>query len=72
MISLILRRCGDDLTRKNLLDKATHLREAKVPMVQEGCDIYNSPESYLAYHNLQLAQFDGNNWIALKFMPTTN
>jgi len=72
MVSLVLKRCGDILTRKNLLEKATHLQEAKVPMVLEGCDIYNSPDNYLAYHNLQLAQFDGNSWVALKFIRTTN
>ena len=72
MISLILRRCGDNLTRENLLNKATHLKEAKVPMVLDGSDIYNSPENYLAYHNLQLARFNGKNWAALKFMATTN
>lgn len=72
MISRVLERCGDDLTRDNLLDKATHLSEAKVPMVLDGSEISNSPESYLAYHNLQLARFDGQNWVALKFMPTSN
>lgn len=41
-------------------------------MVLDGSDIYNSPENYLAYHNLQLAQFDRQNWVALKFVPTTN
>ena len=43
-----------------------------VPMALDGMRIFNSPDNYLAYHNLLLAQFDGNNWVSLKDMPTTN
>jgi branched-chain amino acid transport system substrate-binding protein len=72
MVALVLKRCGDDLSRENLLKQATNLRETKVPMVLDGMRIFNSPENYLAYHNLLLAQFDGNSWVSLKDMPTTN
>lgn len=72
MVALMLKRCADDLSRENLLKQATTLSETKVPMVLDGIRIFNSPESYLAYHNLLLAQFDGNNWVSLKDMPTTN
>jgi branched-chain amino acid transport system substrate-binding protein len=72
MVALVLKRCGDDLSRENLLKQATTLGETKVSMVLDGIRIFNSPENYLAYHNLLLAQFDGNNWVSLKDMPTTN
>jgi branched-chain amino acid transport system substrate-binding protein len=72
MVALVLERCGGDLSRENLLKKATNLREAKVPMVLDGMQIFNSPENYLAYHNLLLAQFDGNSWVSRKDLPTTN
>jgi len=72
MISLVLRRCGDDLSRENLLVQATNISESKVPMVLEGLRIFNSPTNYLAYHSLQLAQFDGKHWVSLGDTPTTN
>ena len=72
MVALMLKRCGDDLSRENLLKQATNLKETKVPMVLDGMRIFNSPENYLAYHNLLLAQFNGNYWVSLKDMPTTN
>jgi len=65
MICLVLRRCGDDLSRENLLVQATNIKEPKVPMVLEGLRIFNSPTNYLAYHSLQLAQFDGKHWVSL-------
>jgi branched-chain amino acid transport system substrate-binding protein len=68
----MLKRCRDDLSRETLLKQATHLNETKVPMTLDGMRIFNSPENYLAYHNLLLAQFDGNSWVSLKDMPTTN
>jgi branched-chain amino acid transport system substrate-binding protein len=72
MISLVLRRCGNDLSRENLLVQATNINESKVPMVLEGLRIFNSPTNYLAYHSLQLAQFDGKHWVSLGDTPTTN
>jgi branched-chain amino acid transport system substrate-binding protein len=72
MVALVLKRCGDDLSRENLLKQATSLKEANVPMVLDGMRIFNSSDNYLAYHNLLLAQFDGSNWVSLKDMPTTN
>jgi len=52
----------DELTRENLLTQATHLRGLVPPMVIPGVEIYNSPSNYAAFHNMQLAQFDGSQW----------
>ncbi|GGC58807.1 ABC transporter substrate-binding protein [Chelatococcus reniformis] len=65
MITQVLRRCGDDLTRENLLKQATHLQRETPPMVIDGIPVYNSPTDYLAYHALQLARFNGTGWSPL-------
>jgi branched-chain amino acid transport system substrate-binding protein len=63
MIEQVLRRCGDELTRDNLLKQATTLRDIVPPLFVDGIKVYNSPTDYRAIHHLQLARFDGRTWI---------
>lgn len=64
-IALVLDRCGDDLTRENLLRQATHIAGMKLPMFLPGIEIRNSPEDYELYHHLRVARFDGEKWVLL-------
>ena len=59
MIEQVLKRCGDELTRENLLRQATTLKDIVPPMFIEGIGVYNSPTDYRAIHHLQLTRFDG-------------
>ncbi|MBS0220461.1 MAG: ABC transporter substrate-binding protein [Proteobacteria bacterium] len=59
MIAHVLHACGDNLTRENILKQATSLKDVKAPMVLPGITFSNSSADYLAYHALQLCQFDG-------------
>jgi ABC-type branched-subunit amino acid transport system substrate-binding protein len=65
MISRVLRACGDELTGENILKQATSLKEAVAPMLLPGITLSNSPDDYLAFHAMQLAQFDGTKFVAL-------
>ena len=65
MIEQVLKRCGDDLTRANLLKQATSLKDEKPPLYLDGIKVYNSPTDYRAVHNLQLSRFDGKRWVAM-------
>lgn len=65
MMEQVLKRCGDDLTRENLLKQATSLKDEKPPLFLDGIKVYNSPTDYRAIHNLQLSSFDGKRWIAM-------
>jgi branched-chain amino acid transport system substrate-binding protein len=64
MISRVLRACGDELTGENILKQATSLKEAVAPMLLPGITLSNSPDDYLAFHAMQLAQFDGTKFVA--------
>jgi ABC-type branched-subunit amino acid transport system substrate-binding protein len=64
-VALVLRRCGDDLTRENLLKQATTIRNARVAMLLPGIDLGNSPSDYALYHKLRLARFDGTRWVLI-------
>ncbi|MBV8191501.1 MAG: ABC transporter substrate-binding protein [Alphaproteobacteria bacterium] len=59
LIARVLGACGDELTRENVLKQATGLKNMAVPMLMSGITVTNSPDDYLAFHALQLCQFDG-------------
>ncbi|MFT3801979.1 MAG: ABC transporter substrate-binding protein [Burkholderiaceae bacterium] len=63
MIAYVLRQCGDDLTRENVLRIATHLKDVTPPMLMPGISLSNSPTDYTAYHRLALVRFDGKQWV---------
>ncbi|MCA1454255.1 ABC transporter substrate-binding protein [Bradyrhizobium sp. BRP22] len=63
MIEQVLKRCGNDLTRENLLKQATSLKGEQPPLFLDGIKVENSPTDYRAIHNLQISRFDGANWI---------
>jgi branched-chain amino acid transport system substrate-binding protein len=60
----VLRLCGDDLTRKNLLYEATHMRTIRVPMLLPGSTMNTSPTEYSPVKQMQLQRFDGTRWVA--------
>jgi len=61
-IEHVLGLCGENLTRENLLKQATNLKDFMPPLILRGVKVYNSPDSYDAFHSMQLAQFDGKQW----------
>jgi ABC-type branched-subunit amino acid transport system substrate-binding protein len=65
MIEQVLKRCGDELTRANLLRQATTLKDITPPMFIDGIGVYNSPTDYRAIHHLQLTRFDGTGLSAI-------
>lgn len=65
MIARVLKACGNDLTRDNILKHSTSLKDVVAPMLLPGITLTNSPDDYLAFHAMQLAQFDGEKFVAL-------
>src|ERR1700722_14027905 len=65
MIEQVLKRCGDDLTRENLLKQATSLKDEKPPLYLGGIKVHNSASDFRPVHILQLSRFDGKHWAAI-------
>jgi len=65
MITRVLKACGDNLARENILKLATSLKDVVAPMLLPGITLTNSPDDYLAFHAMQLAQFDGEKFVSL-------
>jgi branched-chain amino acid transport system substrate-binding protein len=61
----LLKSCGDNLTRQNILDKATHLRQVQVPMLLPGIRLNTSPDDYSPIKQMQLQRFDGSGWVKI-------
>jgi branched-chain amino acid transport system substrate-binding protein len=59
----ILRRCGDELTRANLMRQATSLKEVSNPMLLPGIKLNTSPTDYHPIEQMQMMRFDGTRWV---------
>jgi branched-chain amino acid transport system substrate-binding protein len=57
-----LKRCGDDLTRENLLKHATNMKGKHFKMMLPGIALSTSPEDYTPYQSLRMAKFEGASW----------
>jgi ABC-type branched-subunit amino acid transport system substrate-binding protein len=58
----VLKACGDELTRENVLKQATSIKDLQMPGLLPGVKLNNSRENYAMLHALQMVQFDGTQW----------
>ena len=61
-----LQRCGDNLTRENLLAQATRFNKERVGMLLPGIELTNSKENYAPYRSLRMAIFEKTSWKLLE------
>lgn len=61
----VLKHCGDNLTRANLVTQATHVSDLVLPMLLPGVTMTYTPTEYVPFRKLQLEQFDGQRYRAL-------
>lgn len=59
----ILRRCGDDLTRANVLKQAIGLNGFRAPHMLPGVSFSYTADSYTPMKTLYTQVFDGKDWI---------
>ena len=58
----VLKQCGDDLTRENIMKEAANLHGFRVPMLLPGITINTSPTDFAPIKQIQMARFDGERW----------
>jgi branched-chain amino acid transport system substrate-binding protein len=58
----VLKNCGEDLSRENLLKQATNLRDVENPVLLPGIKINTSPTNYHPIRQLQLMRWTGKTW----------
>jgi ABC-type branched-subunit amino acid transport system substrate-binding protein len=59
----ILKRCGDDLTRANLMRQATSLKDVTNPMLLPGIKLNTGATDYHPIEQMQMMRFDGTRWV---------
>ena len=61
-LNVLLKTCGDDLTRENLIRQATSLHGKRLPLMLPGVTISTQPDDYTPFRTLRIATFDGESW----------
>jgi branched-chain amino acid transport system substrate-binding protein len=61
-VAYVLQKCGDNLTRENVLGQATSLKNQRFKMHLPGIVLNNSVENYEPYSALRMAKFEGSSW----------
>ncbi len=58
----VLKQCGNDLSRDNIMKQAASLKDLELPLLLPGMRINTSPTNYSPIRQMQLASFDGESW----------
>ena len=55
----VLRQCGDDLSRENVMRQAANLKQLELPMLLPGITVNTGPNDYFPLKQLQMQRFNG-------------
>ena len=58
----VLKQCGDDLTRENIMKQAADLKNFEPGLLLPGIAINTSPTDFAPIEQLQLMKFAGQTW----------
>jgi len=61
-IEHVLRQCGDDLTRENIMKQAAGLKDYRNPALLPGSLINTSPTDYKVIEYVKISRFSGKVW----------
>jgi branched-chain amino acid transport system substrate-binding protein len=61
-MAYVLEKCGDDLSRQNIMFQSENINGLELPMVLPGVKLFTSPSSYHPIRQMQLASFNGLSW----------
>jgi branched-chain amino acid transport system substrate-binding protein len=59
----VVKQCGDNLTRENVMKEAANLHNFRVPMLLPGIEINTSPTDFAPIKQIQMGRFDGSRWV---------
>jgi ABC-type branched-subunit amino acid transport system substrate-binding protein len=58
----VLKQCGDDLTRENVMKQASNLKNVELDLSLPGITVTTTPTDYRVNKQLQMVRFDGEHW----------
>jgi branched-chain amino acid transport system substrate-binding protein len=59
----VLKQCGNDLSRENIMRQATNLKNLELPALYTGIRVNTSPTNYHTLRQVQLMRWDGRLWV---------
>ena len=59
----VLKQCGNDLSRENILKQAANLKNVEFSLLLPGIKVNTSPTDHAPIEQEQLAKFDGERWV---------
>jgi ABC-type branched-subunit amino acid transport system substrate-binding protein len=59
----LLKQCGDDLTRENIMRQAANIKNLELSLLLPGMRINTSPTDFYPIEQMQLSRFDGKRWV---------
>jgi branched-chain amino acid transport system substrate-binding protein len=59
----ILKQCGDDLTRANLMQQATNIKGYAADLALPGMTVSTTPDDWRINKQFQMMKFDGQRWV---------
>jgi hypothetical protein len=62
LLITILKQCGDDLTRDNVMKQAANLKNVTGDLSLPGMVVNTSPTDYRVNKQLQMMKFNGERW----------
>jgi branched-chain amino acid transport system substrate-binding protein len=62
LLVAVLKACGDNLTRENIMKQAANLHDVQMPMLLPGITLSTSPTDFAPIKQMQLEKFDGTTW----------
>jgi branched-chain amino acid transport system substrate-binding protein len=62
VMTLVLKQCGNDLSRENIMRQAESLKNVELPLLLPGIKVNSSPTDHAPIQQEQLAKFDGERW----------
>ena len=58
----VLKQCGDNLTRENVMQQAANLKDVELDMLLPGIKVNTSPTDFFPLEELQMRRFNGERW----------
>jgi hypothetical protein len=66
----VLKQCGDNLTRENVMKQAASLKNLELDMLLPGMKINTGPNDFAPIKQMQMDRFNGERWE--RFGPLMN
>jgi branched-chain amino acid transport system substrate-binding protein len=62
LMTHVLKQCGNDLSRENIMKQAASVKDLELPLLLPGIKINTGPNDFAPIEQEQLAKFDGEKW----------